>query len=109
MRPRSRPPGTRGWNGGAVASILEHPAGGIVQVVELPVPGGGNEERQEDPAEQQGRRNEYQDAAHGSSRRTSASTREAPQMTMPLDNGMSTAATSGFTRPAAAAPTDNTL
>ena len=89
---------------------MQDPLGGIVQVVELPVPGGPEEQtrRRSPPIPVvTGSRNSR--ARIGRPLRTIASTRAAFQITTALEIGIRTAATSGLTSPAAAAATDSTL
>ena len=81
-----------------------------VQIVELPRSDRTQEENQEDQSDSDRNRNEEGDRDHPFSRRATAdSTRAAPARTIPLDSGMSTAATSGFTYPTEAAATASTL
>jgi hypothetical protein len=77
----------------------------IVEIVELPAAHGVHEQPSEDRAEQEGHRQQKDYRVQASSSRTSVSTREAPQMTIPLESGINTAATSGLTSPATAALT----
>ena len=85
---------------GDQVSVVQDALGWIVQVVEL----AASSRIEEEPREEQ-----EENRVHASALRTDASTREAPQITTPLESGISTAATSGFTSPAAAAPTASTL
>lgn len=91
------------------ASVVQDALGWIVQVVELAAASRVEEEPREDAAQHQGDREQEEDRVHAAALRTDASTREAPQITTPLESGISTAATSGPTSPAAAAPTASTL
>lgn len=89
--------------------VVEDALGGIVQVVELAGAHGQHEEHGEDRAEQHGDGDQEDQRVHANCLRTVDSTREAPQMTMALDRGISTAATSGLTQPATAALTATIL
>jgi len=93
---------------GSVA-LLQHALGRVVEVVELAFLYCAEEQRGEDAAEYQGDGQQKEDRPHWSLCRTRRSTRSAPQMTSPLDNGMSSAATSGLMKPAAAADTATAL
>lgn len=98
-----------GWR---LASILEHPLRRIIQIVELTLFDRPQKQDGEQPAERERHGQEEEDGSHlvpRSARATVASTRAAPQMTMPLESGISTAATSGLIQPAMAAPTASTL
>ena len=95
--------------------VVQNPFCRVVEVVELSVPGCAEEEEQEDEREPHGDRQEKRDRDHranpndDSARRTLPSRPTAPARTMALESGMSTAATSGLTSPAAAAVTATTL
>jgi hypothetical protein len=89
--------------------VLEDPPRRIVQVVELPVLHGLQEEDEEHGRECDRDRDEEDERVHAADLRTAASTRDAPHTTIADESGMSTAATSGFTHPAAAAVTAVTL
>ena len=92
-----------------IGSVVQYPLGRIIQVVELPVTNSGDKQPREDGAEADGDRQQEDHGAHASSARMRCSTRDAFQITMPLESGMRMAATSGLTRPAAAAATATTL
>jgi hypothetical protein len=94
---------------GVRTSVVQDALGGIVQIVELAGAHGQHEEDGKDRAEQDGDGDQEEHCVHANCLRTVASTREAPQMTMALDRGMSTAATSGLIHPATAALTARTL
>lgn len=96
----------RAWPCGLV---VQYPLGRVVEIVELAGARGVEEQPREDPPEDQRYGQQDEDGRHAAALRTAASTRDAPQMTTPLESGMSTAAMSGFTRPTIAAPTASTL
>jgi hypothetical protein len=85
--------------------ILQDSLWRVIQVVELSATGCNNEQHQEHGTQEYRDRQEEKNRVHELSSRTLASTREAPQITMALESGIRMAATSGFTYPAAAAPT----
>lgn len=89
--------------------VVQHPAGRVVKVVELPPLHRAEQEREEDPPDQQRQGDQQEVGAHASPCRTSRSTRAEFQMTSALETGISTAATSGFTSPKAAAPIETRL
>lgn len=90
--------------------VVQYPLGWIVEIVELPVHHGPEQQPREYPPEPQHDRQEKQDRAHQVlAFRTRPSTRAALQRTMALETGISTAATSGFTSPETAAPTARIL
>jgi len=89
--------------------VLENPPRRIVQIIELPAAYRVDEQSREHRPQDQGDGQEKEDRVHFSSLRTPASTREAPQITSPLENGIRTAATSGLTNPATAADTARML
>lgn len=89
--------------------ILQDSLRWVIQIVELPATGCNNEQYHEHGTQEYRYRQEEENRVHELSTRTVASTREAPHITMALDSGIRTAATSGFTYPAAAAPTARIL
>lgn len=88
---------------------MQDALGGIVQIVELSGTDREHEEHGEYRAKQHGDRNQEDQRVHANCLRTVASTLDEPQMTMALDRGISTAATSGLTQPATAALTARIL
>lgn len=88
---------------------MQDALGGIIQVVELPAPDRQNEQHGEHGAEDEGNRQQEKYGVHVVILRTRTSTLEAPQITMALESGMSTAATSGLIHPSTAAVTARTL
>ena len=92
-----------------IPSVVQDPLRRVVEVVELPAPHRHHEQDDEHGAEQERDGKEQENRVHTSSRRTVASTLDAPQMTSALESGISTAATSGFTSPATAALTARML
>ena len=97
------------FRAGSSVLLLQHPPGRVVEVIELALLYGPQEEQGEHASQDQGNRQEEDDGVHASPFFTRRSTRSAPQMTSPLESGMSSAATSGLTNPAAAAETATTL
>ena len=89
--------------------LLQHALGRVVEVIELALLHRPEEQHGEDAAEQQRDRQQEEHRLHWSPCRTRRSTRSAPQMTSPLESGISSAATSGLINPAAAADTATTL
>ena len=90
-------------------SVVEHAFRRIVKVIELPVAGRLDEQRREDTAQNQGDRQKKEDRVHVSLPPIEASMRDEPQITRALDAGIRMAATSGLTKPAAAALTATIL
>lgn len=82
--------------------LVQHALRGVFEIVELAAVRGKQEKPGEQPAEGDGDRHEEDQRVH-------ASTRAAPHATIALDSGISTAATSGFTKPATAALTASAL
>jgi len=104
--------GLTGWRpqqtAEAVSIVVEDPLRGIVQVVELSVAHRPEEEHHEDEPQSESDRDQEAQRVH-ECLRIRASTRDAPQTTIPLESGMRTAAIRGLMRPAAAAETAVTL
>lgn len=92
-----------------LASVVQHALRRIVEVVELPVSGGLDEQHGEDAAQYQGDRKEKEDGVHVRASFMLASIRDEPQITMALDAGIRMAATRGLINPAAAALTATML
>ena len=86
-------------------SVLQDPLRGIIQIFELAPFHRDDEEDGEEGAQGHSDGEKEEDRVHHSPRSTARSTREAPQMTIPLERGMRIAATRGFTHPAAATET----
>ena len=94
---------------GASVLLLQHAPGWVVEIVELPLLHRPEEEQGKESTKQDRDGQEEEQSVHGSPSRTMRSTRNAPQITRPLESGISSAATSGLTSPAAAADTATTL
>ncbi len=95
---------------GGVSVVVQDSRRWIIQVVELPRAHRAQEQNEKDRRQTDCDRDEEEDGVHAASaRRTRCSIRHAPARTAPLDSGIRTAATRGFTNPAAAAPTATTL
>ena len=90
-------------------SVVQHPFRRVVQVVELAVTHGLDEQHGENRSEKERDRQQKEDRVHVCPRLTDDSTRDEPHITIALDAGMRMAATRGLMRPAAAAVTATTL
>ena len=90
-------------------SVVQDPLGRVVEVIELPITHGQDEQHDKDPAQDQGEGDKEKYRVHAFALSIDASTRDAPQITMALDAGIRMAATSGLIRPAAAALTATIL